>query len=189
VSYELRVRCTVLLRSAASTRRVKTRARKSRRAWRHAHLWTHGRDVSVSYARGPTKNTAAARFVYGVVALGFPPTVTIGGCSERRRHRSPVAPYRQRPAGRSAATRTAVAEDRPSRQKPSARTPYPNGDQNANRCGRARTWNLYLRNNINIARICHYTAAAVVRMHARNATIISSRPSRIPRGLQCRRRP
>ncbi|KAL4142402.1 hypothetical protein QTP88_004869 [Uroleucon formosanum] len=36
-------------------------------------------------------------------------------------HRS--RPYGQRPAGRSAATRTDVAEDRPSRKKSSARTP------------------------------------------------------------------
>jgi len=81
----------LLLRRAASARRVETRARDVMLIG-----GLHGRDVSVPYARGPTKNTAAARFVYGVVALGFPPTDTISGGSERRRHRrSPVAPHRQ----------------------------------------------------------------------------------------------
>jgi len=121
-----------------------------------------------------------------------------GGGSER------AAPFTRRAAraaaGRSVGGHTHGRRGGPAaarQKKSSARTPYPNGEQNADRCGRARTWNLYLRNITYIQYRAYLSLyrRRCGRTHARaqrdrilikfNIIIVSSG---VPRKLRCRRR-
>lgn len=178
--------CAVRLRRVASARRVKRLERANRGARDVMLVGEHGRDVSVPYARGPTKNTAAARFVYGVVALGFPPTDTIGGGNVHRSRRigNGRPPVGRRPHAQPS-RRTGRRVKSPRRAHPiRTATRTPTGAD-------ARAHEICTYVIILVSRV--FVVIPPLRLSASTRATcdhtISYRPSRNPRGLQqCRRR-
>jgi len=172
--------CAVRLRRVASARCVKRLERANRGARDVMLVGEHGRDVSVPYARGPTKNTAAARFVYGVVALGFPPTDTIGGNVHRSRRVDNGRPVGRRPHAQPS-RRTGRRVKSPRRAHPirtATRTPT-GADARAHEIC---TYVIILISRVFVVIPPLRLLSACTRATCNHT--ISSRPSRNPRGLQ-----
>lgn len=175
---------------AASVKRVKTRARKLRRAWRHAHLRTRSWRQRVVRPRTDEKHSRRA-FRLRNRCLGF----SAYGHHRRRLRAAAAAPFtgrdrmgNGRPVGRRPHAQTSR---RTGRRVKSPRRAHPNRTATRTPTGadaRAHEICTYVitlyRAYLSFYRRCGCPHARAQR----DRNIISSRSSRIPRGLQCRRR-